>query len=55
MYDKQNSKSFLKMIFYTFDLSIATKSQVFKIIREMRDEGLTGGIYLWVNQVSKKM
>lgn len=43
------------MIFYTFDLSIATKSQVFKIIREMRDEGLTGGIYLWVNQVSKKM
>jgi len=43
------------MIFYIFDLSIATKSQVFNIIREMRDQDLTGGIYLWVNQVSRKM
>jgi group I intron endonuclease len=43
------------MILYEFNLSIATRSQVFDIIREMRGKELTGGIYLWVNQVSQKM
>lgn len=43
------------MILYIFDLSIVTQVQVFDIIREMRGKELTGGIYLWVNQVSHKM
>lgn len=43
------------MIIYEIDLSIVTRSQVFDIIREMRDKELTGGIYLWVNQASRKM
>jgi hypothetical protein len=43
------------MILYEFYLSIATRSQVFDIIREMRDKELAGVIYLWVNQISRKM
>lgn len=38
------------MVYYIFDLSVVSQAQVRAVLNDKAKSGLTGGIYLWVNQ-----
>jgi group I intron endonuclease len=39
---------------FSIDLSVASQAQIRDVLNEMKHSGLTGGIYLWVNQTNGK-
>lgn len=39
---------------FSVDLSVASQAQIRAVLNEMKHSGLTGGIYLWINQTNGK-